>query len=87
MLSHSSILIIDEASSSVDAETDKLIQDILRTDFKNRTILAIAHRLHTIVDYNRVLVLEGGAVVEFGDPRDLLEKNRGAFKDLYEQQH
>ena len=86
MLSHSSVLVIDEASSSVDVETDKLIQDILRTEFKSQTVLAVAHRVQTIADFDRVVVLERGRVVEFGDPRDLLARDRGAFRGLYEQQ-
>ena len=85
MLSHSSILIMDEATSSVDAVTEDLVQDIPRTESQGRTVLAVAHRLGTIVDFDRVLVLDQGRVVEFGEPRDLLTREDGYFRMLHER--
>ncbi|KAJ3147887.1 Multidrug resistance-associated protein 1 [Geranomyces michiganensis] len=69
------ILFLDEASSSVDAAADLLIQASLKTQFKNVTIMSIAHRLNTIVDFDRVLVLDDGEVAEFDTPHALLSKD------------
>ncbi|KAJ3168373.1 hypothetical protein HDU87_001172 [Geranomyces variabilis] len=69
------ILFLDEASSSVDAAADLLIQASLKTQFKNVTIMSIAHRLNTIVDFDRVLVLDDGEVAEFDTPYALLSKD------------
>ena len=65
------ILILDEATSSVDYETDGKIQTTIATEFRSQTILSIAHRLHTILSYDRVLVLDQGKVVEFDTPVNL----------------
>jgi len=70
---------MDEATASVDMETDAAIQRSIRSDFKNSTILTIAHRLNTIIDYDRVLVLSFGSVVEFDTPADLLSNPKSMF--------
>jgi len=80
----SKILILDEATSSMDIETDQLIQELIRVEFKDHTIITVAHRLQTIVDSDRVAVLDQGRVVEFGNPRELLEKD-SMFKSLHGQ--
>lgn len=67
---------------SVDVKTDQLMQKIIRTEFKKHTILAIAHRLDTIMDFDRVAVIDKGRLVEFDSPADLL-KQPSAFKALY----
>lgn len=77
----SSILILDEATSNVDAETDALMQRIVRDEFAGHTILTIAHRLDTIRDADLVVVLSRGAVVEVGPPAELLEKQKQAPTD------
>ncbi|OBT64152.1 hypothetical protein VE03_06254 [Pseudogymnoascus sp. 23342-1-I1] len=77
------ILIIDEATSSMDSETDKLMQQVLRKEFEGRTIIAIAHKLHTVLDFDRVMLLEKGRIVETGNPQELLEKETSAFRALY----
>lgn len=61
--------------SSVDSETDALIQEIVRTDFDSCTILCVAHRLQTILDYDRVAVLEAGRILEFDTPSALLGRD------------
>lgn len=69
---------MDEATSSVDVHTDHLIQDAIRSEnglFSNATVLTIAHRLNTVIDYDKILVLEAGEIVEFGAPFELLEKS------------
>lgn len=82
-LAHDSkILVLDEATASVDVYTDALIQQTIRTVFAGRTILTIAHRLNTIMDSDRVLVLDKGEVKEFDTPQRLLE-SKGLFYELY----
>ncbi len=78
----SRILVLDEATSSVDAETDKLMQKLIREEFGKYTILTVAHRLDTILDANRVVVMDGGRVVEMGEPRELLKREDSAFRAL-----
>ena len=82
MLRKSTVLVLDEATSSVDAQTDEKMQKIIREEFKHHTILTVAHRLNTIMDSDQVAVLEQGRLVELGEPRELLEKG-GVFKDLW----
>ncbi|KFY91854.1 hypothetical protein V498_05291 [Pseudogymnoascus sp. VKM F-4517 (FW-2822)] len=77
------ILIMDEATSSMDSETDKLMQQVLRKEFEDRTIIVIAHRLHTVLDFDRIMLLEKGRVVETGNPQELLKKETSAFRALY----
>jgi len=73
---------LDEATASVDGETDAFIQKMLRTRFQGTTLLTIAHRLNTIMDYECILALDEGKVIEFGKPKDLLEINGGLFRSL-----
>ncbi|EYE98824.1 putative ABC multidrug transporter [Aspergillus ruber CBS 135680] len=77
----SKIVLLDEATASVDQETDMHMQSVLRDIFKDSTIIAIAHRLRTIVDYDRVVVMGGGEIVENDSPANLIEK-RGMFWDM-----
>jgi len=79
------ILVLDEATSSVDTKTDMLIQTALRTHFKGHTILTIAHRLNTIMDYDRILVMDAGKAAEFDSPRNLLKKKDGIFYGMVMQ--
>uniref|UniRef100_A0A3P8P981 ATP-binding cassette, sub-family C (CFTR/MRP), member 2 n=1 Tax=Astatotilapia calliptera TaxID=8154 RepID=A0A3P8P981_ASTCA len=74
LLRKSRILILDEATAAVDLETDNLIQNTIRKEFSDCTVLTIAHRLHSIMDSSRVMVLDAGKVVEFDSPSNLLEK-------------
>ncbi|NWU60420.1 MRP1 protein, partial [Pterocles burchelli] len=81
LLRKSKILVLDEATAAVDLETDKLIQSTIKSQFEECTVLTIAHRLNTIMDYTRVLVLERGEVVECGSPDHLLQK-KGFFYSM-----
>ncbi|GFO29712.1 multidrug resistance-associated protein 1 [Plakobranchus ocellatus] len=82
LLHKTKILILDEATAAVDMETDELIQETIRTEFKDCTILTIAHRLNTVMDYDRILVLEKGEVKEFDTPSALLEEPNGLFREM-----
>ncbi|XP_078692715.1 multidrug resistance-associated protein 1-like isoform X6 [Branchiostoma floridae x Branchiostoma belcheri] len=78
LLRKSKILVLDEATAAVDLETDDLIQSTIRTQFADCTVLTIAHRLNTIMDSTRVLVLDAGRIAEFDTPQDLIA-SRGIF--------
>jgi ATP-binding cassette, subfamily C (CFTR/MRP), member 1 len=79
------ILVMDEATASIDTETDNFIQRMIRTKFKDCTILTIAHRLHTIVDSTKILVMDAGFVGEFDTPEILMNKADGIFKGLWDR--
>ncbi|KAJ2109796.1 Transporter of the ATP-binding cassette (ABC) [Coemansia sp. RSA 922] len=76
------VIILDEATASVDFDTDAKIQTTIRNEFTESTLLCIAHRLRTIVDYDKVLVLDQGEVVEYDSPYSLLCKSEGLFKHM-----
>ncbi|XP_030554771.1 probable multidrug resistance-associated protein lethal(2)03659 [Drosophila novamexicana] len=76
ILRENRILVMDEATANVDPQTDALIQTTIRNKFKECTVLTIAHRLHTIMDSDKVLVLDAGQVVEFGAPYELLTTSK-----------
>uniref|UniRef100_A0A8B9LS35 Multidrug resistance-associated protein 1 n=1 Tax=Astyanax mexicanus TaxID=7994 RepID=A0A8B9LS35_ASTMX len=78
LLRKTKILVLDEATAAVDLETDNLIQSTIRTQFEDCTVLTIAHRLNTIMDYTRVLVLDKGKMAEFDSPASLIAK-KGIF--------
>ncbi|KXN81322.1 Multidrug resistance-associated protein 1 [Leucoagaricus sp. SymC.cos] len=81
----SQVVILDEATASVDLETDKKIQHTISTEFHGRTLLCIAHRLRTILNYDRILVLDAGCVAEFDTPENLFGKEDGIFRNLCER--
>ncbi|OAQ69331.1 sulfonylurea receptor/ ABC transporter [Purpureocillium lilacinum] len=83
LLSRSSVLILDEPTSSVDSQTDAKIQEIVRSAFKNCTIIMIAHRLESLLDFDWVLVLDKGRLVEQGNPIALLADKETKFAALY----
>lgn len=84
MLSKSPILLLDEATASVDSNTDALIQRMIRASFPRSTVLVIAHRLNTIMDMERILVMDGGKVVEFDSPQVLLQDPLSLFSQMVE---
>jgi subfamily B ATP-binding cassette protein MsbA len=85
VLKHPQILIFDEATSSLDSESEKLIQEAMAEVMKNRTTFVIAHRLSTIIEADRILVIENGEIKESGNHRELLKK-RGLYYSLYNLQ-
>ncbi|KAI8811583.1 P-loop containing nucleoside triphosphate hydrolase protein [Cladochytrium replicatum] len=86
LLRKSRIVVLDEATASVDNETDALIQRTLREGMNGSTIITIAHRLHTIIDYDRVIVLQNGQVVEYDTPYNLMSRSDvGCFRRMCEE--
>jgi ABC-type multidrug transport system fused ATPase/permease subunit len=85
MLRKAEILILDEATSSLDSRTEKLIQESIETVIKNRTAIVIAHRLSTIRNADKIVVIENGKVVEEGNLQELLDK-KGKFYEFWEEQ-
>ncbi|KAJ5950082.1 hypothetical protein N7454_001666 [Penicillium verhagenii] len=83
MCKSSQIVIMDEATSSVDSESENLMQSVIRKHFKDQTIIAIVHKLDTILDYDKIAVMDKGRVVEFDRPQALLSMRESAFKSLY----
>jgi ABC-type multidrug transport system fused ATPase/permease subunit len=77
--------VLDEATASIDAETDAFIQRMIREKFHDCTMLTIAHRLHTIVDSDKILVMDAGHVAEFDKPNVLMQTQGGHFKALWDR--
>ena len=85
LLRNSRVLMMDEATASVDMDSDALIQRTVREAFASCTTLTIAHRLNTIMDSDKVAFLDDGKLTEFGEPSDLLQDAKGSFTKLVEQ--
>ncbi|KAL1925489.1 uncharacterized protein VTP21DRAFT_372 [Calcarisporiella thermophila] len=85
LLRNSKILVMDEATASVDFDTDSRIQTTIREEFSDATLICIAHRLQTVIDYNRILVLDQGRIVEFDSPWNLLQNQNSVFYSLCER--
>ena len=81
-LRKSKIVVLDEVTSSVDAKSDALMQEVIRTEFAECTIIAVAHRLDTILDFDRIALLSNGELKELDSPRALLGR-ASAFRELY----
>ncbi|GAW10561.1 multidrug resistance-associated ABC transporter [Lentinula edodes] len=83
LVKNSKIIVLDEATSSVDVETDSKIQQTIQSEFTSSTLLCIAHRIHTIVHYDRVLVMDSGEVAEYGTVLELYDRSNGSiFRSL-----
>lgn len=85
ILSRPKLLLLDEATSAVDKKTDTLIQRSIREEFANTTLLVVAHRLSTVADFDRILVMKDGVAAEFGSPKELLGIEDGVFKGMVAQ--
>ncbi|KAJ9087821.1 hypothetical protein DSO57_1029226 [Entomophthora muscae] len=85
VLSQAKVLVLDEATAAIDMATDLLIQTAIKANFSEMTVLTIAHRLNTIIESDRVLVMDGGKVMEFDEPITLLNKPNGDFAALVAQ--
>ena len=75
------ILLLDEATASVDVKTDHLIQNTIKSQFGDCTVLTIAHRLNTIINYDKIMVLDQGELVQFSTPEELLNQE-GLFSEM-----
>jgi len=76
--------IVADTWYSVDSETDKLMQQVIRTHFKDQTIIVIAHKLDTVLDFDKIAFMDHGRVVEFDSPKALLSREGSAFKTLFD---
>ena len=82
LLRKTKVLILDEATAAVDLETDDLIQATIREEFADCTVLTIAHRLNTIMDSSKVMVLDAGKIREFDSPDSLLQNKKSVFYSM-----
>ncbi|KAI9247698.1 hypothetical protein BDA99DRAFT_565069 [Phascolomyces articulosus] len=85
LVKKSSLIILDEATSSVDFDTDHQIQQTIRKEFVDSSLLCIAHRIRTVADYDRILVLDHGKVIEFDTPYNLISQEDGVFRQMCER--
>ena len=85
LLRKARVLVLDEATASIDMETDDLIQQTLREQLDGVTVVTIAHRLNTILDYDKVLVMDHGQLAEAGPPSELRSRPGGKFRALLER--
>lgn len=85
IISRPKIIFLDEATSAVDNETDALVQRSIREEFCNSTLIVIAHRLLTVADFDRILVMADGRVVEYDEPRQLMKREDGEFRKMVEE--
>lgn len=86
ILKNAPILVLDEATSSLDSESESVVQQALSDLFESRTVIAIAHRLSTLRAMDRIVVMDKGAIIESGTPRDLLNDEKSVFKKMWEHQ-
>ena len=82
MITYIQVLVLDEATAAVDLETDDLVQATIRKEFIDCTVLTIAHRLNTIMDSNRVMVLDQGQILEFDTPENLMKNKDSQFYSM-----
>lgn len=85
IISRPKVMLLDEATSAVDMDTDALIQRSIREEFSDSTLIVIAHRLSTIADFDKILVMDAGTVKEFDTPKNLMEQEGGAFWSLVKE--
>ncbi|XP_030376299.1 multidrug resistance-associated protein 4 [Scaptodrosophila lebanonensis] len=84
ILRNNKVLVLDEATANVDPQTDALIQRTIRVRFQHCTVLTVAHRLHTVMDSDRIVVMDAGTAVEFDVPHLLLKKQHGVLRQMVE---
>ncbi|EPQ30723.1 uncharacterized protein PFL1_01624 [Pseudozyma flocculosa PF-1] len=80
------VLVLDEATSAMDVETDAAVQDVLRTQFSDCTIIAVAHRIATIIGFDQIICMQSGVAIESGTPEELLALPQGCFRSLAVEQ-
>uniref|UniRef100_A0AC35UEU9 Multidrug resistance-associated protein 1 n=1 Tax=Rhabditophanes sp. KR3021 TaxID=114890 RepID=A0AC35UEU9_9BILA len=82
LLRRSRLIVLDEMSSSVDQQTDQIIQETIRQQFADSTIIAIAHRIDTLINYDQIMVMDQGNIIEYDTPANLLSNKKSAFYSL-----
>jgi len=87
LVNQSRILILDEPTSNVDEESETKMMTLIEDRFQDRTVIAVAHQLRTIRNFDIVVVLEDGKILEYGEPNDLLHKRESRFKELWDLQN
>ena len=80
------ILLLDEATSNVDEKTDELMQSVIRNEFSDCTIIAIAHRVINLTDFDMIAVVDEGRIVEYDSPGKLLSRPGSLFRQFYDMQ-
>ncbi|KAI9599633.1 P-loop containing nucleoside triphosphate hydrolase protein [Syncephalis fuscata] len=85
LLRNSKVIIMDEATASIDFDTDAKIQQTIRKEFADTTLICVAHRLRTIIDYDRIIVLDTGRLIEFDTPKNLINSPTSLFRNLCER--
>ena len=86
ILKNAPVLILDEATSALDSESENAIQKALKNIMKNKTVIAVAHRLSTLKNMDRIIVLDKGKIIEDGAPKELLNKKDGLYRHFYDLQ-
>lgn len=84
ILRNNKVLVLDEATANVDPQTDAFIQRTIREKFGAYTVITVAHRLHTVMDSDRILVMDAGTIREFDHPHRLLENTEGILRNMVE---
>ncbi|KAJ2806616.1 hypothetical protein H4R20_001622 [Coemansia guatemalensis] len=87
LLKHAKVLVLDEATAAIDNTTDEIIQQTIRSEFKDCTVLTIAHRLNTVIDSDMVLVIDDGQLAEYDTPQNLLANKNSLFSKIVEEAH
>ena len=82
LLRDTKIVVLDEATANVDYQTDRILQQVVKQELIGKTVLTITHRLATVLDYNRVMVLDKAQIVEFASPAQLMEQENSWFASL-----
>ena len=83
LLHNAKIILLDKATANIDYLTDRMIQNVIRKEMAECTVLTIAHRLDTVLEYDRIMVLDNGEIVEFDQPDVLLQRRDGFLSELY----
>jgi ABC-type multidrug transport system fused ATPase/permease subunit len=76
------VVLIDEATANIDLKNDEIIQRVIQEKFRDCTVLTIAHRLSTLKNSDKILVMENGRILEFGSPQELQEKPNGFYREM-----
>ena len=81
----SKVVLMDEATASIDVNTEESIQKLINSEFRDATVLTVAHRLNTIIDSDKIMVMSDGEVIEFDSPHVLKNDTKSAFYELLQQ--